>query len=254
MLPLADTRAVSKTASPTVKEPVEKPAASILTKKAPFDEEPASPTRSQDPEPLSVLVNSAHSRSQNDSQQDTAPKCPNELLSKRQSPAETHNLPGPDCSDEIDKENRCESIAAPIEAVVEPNEDLAVVMSDLLARQQTRADMPDNADSAPKRRKNLKLGRAPSGSNTTVPPRANDFTASSYTTVPLLSQQLSYDAPGAEEHRRLLRKKLGTAYVEDQDLGVRVESLGLVKDAEAVSGVGGVGQRVRGRNRNRDDG
>ena len=136
-------------------------------------------------------------------------------------------------------------------------------MSEIIARRQA-ANHTMSEPLHPRRRKDRKLGRAPSGSGATSFTRPIGFevadsvdTASPLTedgsmTMPYLhqapqpSQQLSYDAPGAEEHRRLMSKKMGMKF-NDEGAGRRVESLGMVKDVEVMRA--GVGDRVRGRHR-----
>lgn len=67
---------------------------------------------------------------------------------------------------------------------------------------------------------------------------------------PMPSQQLSYEAPDAEEHRRRMSAKMGLR-LEDETRGQRVGSVGQLKDVElgGGGGGGGVGGRVRGRQR-----
>lgn len=65
------------------------------------------------------------------------------------------------------------------------------------------------------------------------------------------SQQVLYDVPGAEEHRRFLERHLGKK-AEVQGKGRRVRGLENVRDIasfkEMEKGVG-IGGRVRGRHR-----
>lgn len=136
--------------------------------------------------------------------------------------------------------------------------ELNDAVSELLSLRQSRgAAMANDADSRPRRKRDQKLGRAPSGANSasllnqprlevadsdnTAPPL--DDTA---TLAPLPSQQLLYEDPGAEELRRRMNKRLGSEFVDDEGIGTRVERLGVVKDADAKVDTG-VGQRVRGR-------
>ena len=146
-----------------------------------------------------------------------------------------------------------------------PSEDLDTQMSELLERQRSalssRHDIPVKAQ----RRTHRKLGRAPSGNNGdssfTRPTRLeiedSVDTASPLTLdasgerIPLPSQQLSYDAPGDEEHRRLMSRKLGTTF-EDESIGKRIGAIGTVKDAELIGKRSGVGSRVRGRHRDKE--
>lgn len=136
--------------------------------------------------------------------------------------------------------------------------ELDRAMTELLARQ--RSGQGSRAE-APLRRKERKLGRAPSGNSTalsfTRPPNletansideAFSISPSELTrseNAPLPSQMLTYDAPGAEEHRRLMGLKMGMAFDDEGVSGERVGGIGVVKDAESSN----IGQRLRGRHR-----
>ena len=112
-----------------------------------------------------------------------------------------------------------------------------------------------------RRRRDKKLGRAPSNmSNPSAPVsflhtksiEIADSAASASPldlVCPLPSQQLGYETVDAREHRARMTKRMGTNF-NDGESGVRVESIGVVKDLDADSRGGGVGGRVRGRHRN----
>jgi len=144
----------------------------------------------------------------------------------------------------------------PVEAKkIRLNEDI----QSLLDR---RKEAPISAE-APlqgRRRKERKLGRAPSNASNPSAPASfihsksieiADSTASASPldlSVPLPSQQLGYETADAKEHRARMSKRMGTNF-SDGGGGVRVESIGIVKDVEAEDGRTGVGARVRGRHR-----
>lgn len=113
-----------------------------------------------------------------------------------------------------------------------------------------------------RKRKERKLGRATSNmSNPSAPTsfmhsrsiEIADSTASASPLdqgIPLPSQQLGYEAIDAKEHRARMSKRMGTNF-GGEGIGVRVESIGVVKDVDAGGGgESGVGNRVRGRHRN----
>ena len=228
----------------------------------PFREETPSPHRSQ---PLGEIAANSRSPSRL-SQGPSQTYHPSQIernLTAIDGAAED-SLPDPS-HDDAGKENHDNSATAPEPvAATEKTTDLTRTMSEIIARRQT-ASHSSNDIMHPRRRKDRKLGRAPSGSNgaiaftrptgleiadsvDTASPMTEDGTmaGSSLHQAPMPSQQLSYDAPGAEEHRRLMSKKMGMKFVEE-NTGRRVESLGLVKDAEVIRS--GVGDRVRGRHR-----
>ena len=114
-------------------------------------------------------------------------------------------------------------------------------------------------------RKNRKLGRAPSGiSNRSasaqsehvspaLPPEisesaADGFSVSREAPAPP-STQLGYETPEAEAHRLQMSKKMGTKLQDDSGMK-RLASLGTVKDS-TLSGDAGVGNRVKGRHKNK---
>lgn len=166
-----------------------------------------------------------------------------------------------------DRDSMRENHQAPVtntEISSEPGRSAALsrAMSDILARRQ--AGRPTNAEDPVqgRRRKDRKLGRAASGTGATASivrptpletadsmdgatPLTEEDTLSRSLQPPLPSQQLTYDAPGAEEHRRLMSKKMGTTFTDEG--GTRVQSIGVVRDADAS--FSGVGERVRGRHR-----
>ncbi|TKX22118.1 BRCT domain-containing protein 4 [Elsinoe australis] len=120
-------------------------------------------------------------------------------------------------------------------------------VSDFLARRQNSGSLPQ--EKLPKGRR--KLGRAPSGNTTGsfIKPSASPFIEEEGSVVnlseaPMPSQQITYEVPGAAEHRRLMSKKMGTTFEEEG--GRRVEGLGTVKDVDSTKAVG---ERVRGRHR-----
>ncbi|KAF4553827.1 twin BRCT domain-containing protein [Elsinoe fawcettii] len=133
-----------------------------------------------------------------------------------------------------------------VEGPVPP--DASEFVSNFLARRQ-------NSGSAslerPQARVKRKLGRAPSGSTTTsfVKPNASPFVEDdslvpSIQEPPEPSQQITYDAPGAAEHRRIMSRRMGTSF--GSEAGRRVENIGVVKDIDSGKAVG---ERVRGRHR-----
>lgn len=120
---------------------------------------------------------------------------------------------------------------------------------------------PTETSLSGRRRKDRKLGRAPSNmSNPSAPPSfthsrsieiANSTASASPLDlgVPLPSQQLGYEAIDAREHRARMSKQMGTKFGDDS-FGVRVESIGVVRDVDTEGGGTGVANRVRGRHRN----
>jgi len=145
----------------------------------------------------------------------------------------------------------------------QPAEDLDKQMFELLERQRSASSARPDMLMKPQRRKDRKLGRAPSGNNGglsfTRPTRleiADSVDTASQLSlnasndrIPLPSQQLSYDAPGDEEHRRLMSRKLGTTF-DDEGAGKRVGAIGTVRDAELTGTRSG--GRVRGRHRDKE--
>lgn len=205
---------------------------------------------------------------------------PPDMNSPRKPPADENSMPsasqpkislrprldGADADieeDESTKENRQE-VPAHEGAPSEPRgtAELSRVMSDLLAWRQTARPTLTEDSSHGRRRKDRKLGRATSGTGATASftrptnleiadsvdagtPFTEDGSMGRTDQPPLPSQQLTYDAPGAEEHRRLMSKKMGTIFTDEG--GTRVQSIGVVRDADASAT--GVGERVRGRHR-----
>lgn len=114
---------------------------------------------------------------------------------------------------------------------------------------------------AGRKRKERKLGRAPSNMSNSAPAsllhsksiEIADSTASASPldlNFPIPSQQLGYETADAREHRARMSKRMGTNFADEGVGSKRVESIGVVKDVEADSGGPGVGGRVRGRHRN----
>jgi len=62
--------------------------------------------------------------------------------------------------------------------------------------------------------------------------------------VPDPSQKIIYEDEKAQEERRALIMKMGGKVDENEVVGRRVESIGLVKDATAGSVAGGRGKRA----------
>lgn len=134
----------------------------------------------------------------------------------------------------------------------------------LFARQKAAPAVVEN-ENPRRRRKDRKLGRALSNmSNASAPGlRHNPSTeiADSIDTAspidipvaeelpPMPSQQLGYETIDAHEHRAKMSKRMGTKLTDDA-FGVRVESIGVVRDTSSGQGVGG---RVRGRHRHTKD-
>ncbi|KAK0827675.1 protein kinase activating protein dpb11 [Friedmanniomyces endolithicus] len=152
-----------------------------------------------------------------------------------------------------------------------PPQDLTADIAALL-HHQTASRSAEPHDPAPPRlkRKNRPLGRSTSGIGSTrtlsasapsdtpsMPPeQATGSAADGYTnfsskvgagTLPPSCTQLGYETADAEAHRSVMEKQMKVCLV-DESSGVRVASVGTVKDS-FVAGGEGVGNRVRGRNR-----
>ncbi|KAK0264300.1 protein kinase activating protein dpb11 [Friedmanniomyces endolithicus] len=152
-----------------------------------------------------------------------------------------------------------------------PPQDLTADIAALL-HHQTASRSAEPHDPAPPRlkRKNRPLGRSTSGIGSTrplsasapsdtpsIPPeQATGSAADGYTnfsskvgagTLPPSCTQLGYETADAEAHRSVMEKQMKVCLV-DESCGVRVASVGTVKDS-FVAGGEGVGNRVRGRNR-----
>lgn len=216
----------------------------------PFKEDSPSPTKSQPLEDLPPAMNSPQKR--------------HEDRDQIQQPTVAPSIASLDGNLNTDQENvpSRPSVAqsAPAEPAVLEQSELNKTMTELLVRQ--RSGLLARTE-APLRRKDRKLGRAPSGNSpalsftrpTCLEVADSVDTASPITfsgtggddKPPLPSQLLTYDAPGAEEHRRLMGVKMGMAFEDEEANGKRVGGIGVVKDAEASV----VGQRLRGRNRGR---
>ncbi|KAL1302302.1 hypothetical protein AAFC00_002717 [Neodothiora populina] len=109
----------------------------------------------------------------------------------------------------------------------------------------------------PRKRKDRKLGRAPSNmSNPPAPAslrygRSTEVEESTASASPMdlgmiiPSQQLGYETADAKEHRARMSKRTGTNLLDNESTGKRVESIGLVKDIAADNGGTSVGGRVR---------
>ncbi|KAG8632111.1 hypothetical protein KVT40_001251 [Elsinoe batatas] len=147
--------------------------------------------------------------------------------------------------DEMDRRSR----GSPARSVSKsmPPEASEFVSNFLARRQNSGSVAQDKATGKGKR----KLGRAASGSTTTsfVKPTASPFIEDesfmpSIQEPPMPSQQITYEAPGAAEHRRIMSRRMGTNF--DEEGGKRVQNLGVVRDADSTKAVG---QRVRGRHR-----
>lgn len=216
----------------------------------PFKEDTPSPTKSQPLEDLPPAMNSPQKRHEDHDQvrQPTAATSPAGI--DGDSGADQENIPS------------LPSIApsAPAESIMLDQSDLNKTMTELLVRQ--RSGLLARTE-VPLRRKERKLGRAPSGNTpalsftrpTCLEVADSVDTASPITfsgtggddKPPLPSQLLTYDAPGAEEHRKLMGAKMGMAFEDEEANGKRVGGIGVVKDADT----NGVGQRLRGRHRDR---
>ena len=230
----------------------------------PFKEDTPSPPRSQALNDLPPAMNSPHRRLQSPS------RSPTKGSGQAASAEFTAVVPALDGTDSHpDQENRLTnevpddaSLSAP---PAQRSADMDKAVSDLLTRQRSTLST-NTAASARNPRKHRKLGRAESGS-------ANGLTswrpaglevADSVDTVsslsdmestarakqappPMPSQQLSYEAVGAAELRRMLSKKTGTLFEEDES-GTRVGGIGQLRDAEVGRSVG-VGKRVGARHR-----
>jgi len=209
----------------------------------PFQEDSPSPTKSQPLEDLPPAMNSPQKR--------------HEDRGQSQPPAiEPPMVPQLNDLDTAQQENIPLPHSAPAEPAMLDQAQLDKTMTELLARQRSGLARTE----APLRRKERKLGRAPSGNSSalsfTRPTRfevADSVDTASPLTFsgtddkpPLPSQLLTYDAPGAEEHRRLMGLKMGMAF-EEEASGRKVGGVGMVKDAETI----GVGQRLRGRHRDK---
>lgn len=157
---------------------------------------------------------------------------------------------------EQDREDSCDTLAPP-----DREESLKRTLSEFMSRRQEKQG-EEQDDSRPKRRKDRKLGRAPSGTSNAVSftrptnleiadstdsvlPFSGEASLSGRYEAPLPSQQLGYDCEGSEEYRKAMSMKTGTKF-EDEG-GTRVQSLARVLDQE--HGGTGVGGRVRGRHR-----
>ena len=210
----------------------------------PFKEDTPSPTKSQPLEDLPPAMNSPRKR-----REDHGPT---------QRPAVEPSTVGLDDDVGVDQqENMPLPLSAPAQSAMLEQSQLDKTMAELLARQ--RSGLLARTE-APLRRKERKLGRAPSGNSSalsfTRPTRfevADSVDTASPLTFsgtddkpPLPSQLLTYDAPGAEEHRRLMGLKMGMAFDEEAS-GKKVGGIGVVKDADTI----GVGQRLRGRHRDK---
>lgn len=132
--------------------------------------------------------------------------------------------------------------------------DASEFVSNFLARRKNPGSAPQEQ---PDQKVKRKLGRAASGSSITtsfVKPSPNPFVEddSSYertltpiSAPPIPSQQITYEAPSAAEHRRIMSRRMGTNF-DDDSIRKRVETHGVVKDADSSRAVG---ERVRGRHR-----
>ncbi|KAK1056397.1 protein kinase activating protein dpb11 [Friedmanniomyces endolithicus] len=144
------------------------------------------------------------------------------------------------------------------------NADIAALL-----HHQTASRSTEPHDPAPLllKRKNRPLGRSTSGIGGTRPLSASapsdspslaleitgsaadgftNFSAKEAGSLPPCTQ-LGYETADAEAHRSLMEKQMRVCLV-DESCGVRVASVGVVKDS-FVGGGEGVGNRVRGRNR-----
>lgn len=155
------------------------------------------------------------------------------------------------------------SVRKEIDATNMPVEATKIRLSEdiksLLDRRK-EASVPNEVPVTSRRRKERRLGRAPSNmSNPSAPTsfmhsrsvEIADSTASASPlelSVPLPSQQLGYETADAKEHRARMSKRMGTNFTEE-GVGVRVESIGVVKDVNADYAPPGVAGRVRGRHR-----
>ncbi|KAK5705993.1 protein kinase activating protein dpb11 [Elasticomyces elasticus] len=148
-----------------------------------------------------------------------------------------------------------------------PAPDLQADIAALLQNSRSQSNEPP----VQQRRKNRPLGRSASGIGSRVvsassisdhadsPGVRQDSTDSaadgfaSYTreAVPPPSTQLGYETADAEAHRQMMERRMKVS-LQDESTGKRVASVGTVKDSfVAGGGDGGVGNRVRGRNRNK---
>ncbi|KAK1821787.1 protein kinase activating protein dpb11 [Friedmanniomyces endolithicus] len=167
--------------------------------------------------------------------------------------------------------NRPPSISAPgpqAPPPPRPPQDLNADIAALL-HHQTASRSAEPHDPAPPllKRKNRPLGRSTSGIGGTRPLSASapsdspslplettgsaadgftNFSAKEAASLPPCTQ-LGYETADAEAHRSLMEKQMRVCLV-DESCGVRVASVGTVKDS-FVAGGEGVGSRVRGRNR-----
>ncbi|GAB7339286.1 hypothetical protein MBLNU457_5940t1 [Dothideomycetes sp. NU457] len=244
----ATTAHVSSRDQPTM--PSKAPETNVQQAAILFKEDTPSPKKSQPLEDLPPAMNSPQKR--------------HEDHDEAQQPAAAPSIASLDGDFSADQENipSLNSVApsAPAESAMVDQSELNKTMTELLVRQRSGLQARTEA---PLRRKERKLGRAPSGNSAalsfTRPTRlevADSVDTASPITfsgtggddkLPLPSQLLTYDAPGAEEHRRLMSTKMGMAFEDEEASGKRVGGIGVVKDAEAS----GVGQRLRGRNRDR---
>ncbi|KAK1088669.1 protein kinase activating protein dpb11 [Friedmanniomyces endolithicus] len=167
--------------------------------------------------------------------------------------------------------NRPPSISAPgpqAPPPPRPPQDLNADIAALL-HHQTASRSAEPHDPAPPllKRKNRPLGRSTSGIGGIRPLSASapsdspslpleitgsaadgftNFSAKEAASLPPCTQ-LGYETADAEAHRSLMEKQMRVCLV-DESCGVRVASVGTVKDS-FVAGGEGVGNRVRGRNR-----
>jgi len=217
----------------------------------PFKEDTPSPTKSQPLEDLPPAMNSPQKRREDrDQVQEPGAERSAASLDDNFGADQQENIPLPPSLPP----------SGPVESVMLDQSELNKTMTELLVRQ--RSGLMARTE-APLRRKERKLGRAPSGNSPALSftrPTGLEIadsvdTASPITfsgtggddQPPLPSQLLTYDAPGAEEHRKLMGMKMGMAFEDEEANGKRVGGIGVVKDAETS----GVGQRLRGRNRDR---